>query len=298
MITEIAPAKINLYLHVGAQRRDKLHDLESVFVFADGGDVLTAEAAGTLTLELTGPFATALRNEPVEKNLVMRAARLLKETFEVRAGARLVLDKRLPIASGIGGGSADAAAALRALVRLWGLRVTGPELRRLAFSLGADVPACLDRAPTHVGGAGEVLSRGPLLPPLWVCLVNPQVPMPTGPVFRDFDAASPRPSAPLKVSLAGNGYRAVRRLLDNTCNDLEAFAIHRQSVVQTVIGRLASRPGALGARMSGSGATVFGLFTSAVAAARAGRDMAGRGWWSMSAPLCAPDRSRSGWCSR
>lgn len=298
MITEIAPAKINLYLHVGARRRDRLHDLESVFVFADRGDVLTADAADALTLELTGPFAGALAREPVENNLVMRAARRLQKEFGVAAGARLVLDKQLPIASGIGGGSADAAAALRALARLWGLCSPDLDLRRLAFSLGADVPACLDRAPIRVAGAGEILSKGPVLPPLWVCLVNPRVPMPTGPVFRDFDAANPGPPAPECISPAGPAYSAVATLLKNSRNDLEAIAIGRHFVIQTVIGRLARRPGSIGARMSGSGATVFGLFTSASAATRARREMAGAGWWSMSAALCASGRSRSGWCAR
>src|SRR3990167_5462383 len=119
MITETAPAKINLYLHVGALRRDRLHDLESVFVFVDGGDTVTARPAA------------ALAREPAANNLVMRAARRLKEEFGVSGGAHLVLDKRLPIASGVGGGSADAAAALRALGRLWGLRVSSAPLRRL-----------------------------------------------------------------------------------------------------------------------------------------------------------------------
>jgi len=296
MIREIAPAKINLYLHVGSLRRDRLHDLESVFVFADGGDALTAEEATTLTLEVIGPFAGALSREPAENNLVLRAARILKKEFGVNGGARLILDKRLPIASGVGGGSADAAAAMRALVRLWGIDASAQKFRRLAFSLGADVPACLDRAPVRVAGAGEKLSDGPVLPPLWVCLVNPGVAMPTGPVFRDFDASFPHPPAPRPAFLHSRTYAAVAKLLENSRNDLEAIAIRRQSVIQTVIGRLACRPGIIGARMSGSGATVFGLFTSAAAAARASGEMAGRGWWSMSAALCASGRSQSKWC--
>ncbi len=296
MITEIAPAKINLYLHVGALRRDRLHDLESVFAFADAGDVLTAEDAAALSLELTGPFAGALTREPIETNLVMRAALRLKKRAGVRAGARLVLDKRLPIASGVGGGSADAAAAIRALIRLWRLDLSAADLHRLAFSLGADVPACLDRIPVRVSGAGEILSKGPVLPPLWVCLANPRVAMPTGPVFRAFDAANPAPPAPMGVRPVGRGYRAVTGLMENSRNDLEPIAIRRQCVIQTVIERLASRPGALAARMSGSGATVFGLFSSAAAARRAEQDMAGRGWWSISAALCASGRSPSEWC--
>lgn len=295
MITEIAPAKINLYLHVGALRRDRLHDLESIFVFADAGDVLTAEDAEALSLELTGPFAGALARDPVEKNLVMRAASLLKKQAGVRQGARLVLDKRLPIASGVGGGSADAAAAIRALVRLWGLDISAADLRKIAFSLGADVPACLDRIPVQVSGAGEILSTGPVLPPLWVCLANPRVSMPTGPVFRAFDADNPHPAKPARLIATARDYLAVTGLMENSRNDLEPIAIRRQFVIQTAIERLASRPGALAARMSGSGATVFGLFSSAAAARRAEQDMAGRGWWSMSASLCASNRRPSEW---
>ncbi len=283
MITEIAAAKINLYLHVGARRRDRLHELDSVFLFTDAGDIVTAAPAADLSLEIVGPFAPALANEPVENNLVFRAAQLLKAAAGVRAGARVVLDKRLPIASGIGGGSADAAAALRALARLWRTQVPAPLMRTLAFSLGADVPACLARRPVHVSGAGEILAPGPLFPPLWACLANPNFAMPTGAVFRDFDAGNPSPRPPLRPRISGRRYRDVTGLFENSRNDLEPIAIGRRSVIQDGIDRLRRRPGALAARMSGSGATVFGLFSSAGAAGRAARDMAGRGWWSMSA---------------
>lgn len=285
MICDVAPAKINLYLHVGGPRRDRLHALESVFVFADAGDVVTASPAENLSLEIVGPFAGELLREPVEKNLVLRAARLLKDAARVKSGARLVLDKRLPIASGVGGGSADAAAALRALIRLWRVDLSGSEIKRLAFSLGADVPACLERRPVQVGGAGEIVSPGPVLPPLWVCLVNPNVAMPTGPVFRAFDAANPTPPPPARPQCGGAGYLKVTRLMENTRNDLQPIAIGRRSVIQNAIERLASRPGVLAARMSGSGATVFGLFSSSAAARRAAQEMSGKGWWSMSAGI-------------
>ncbi|MFZ5617373.1 MAG: 4-(cytidine 5'-diphospho)-2-C-methyl-D-erythritol kinase [Pseudomonadota bacterium] len=285
MITEIAPAKINLYLHVGALRRDRLHDLESVFVFADAGDVISAAPSSGLSLEIAGPFAGALTREPVDKNLVMRAARLLKEKAGVDRGARLILDKRLPIASGVGGGSADAAAALRALMRLWRVDMPVSELKRLAFTLGADVPACLDQSPVHVSGAGEAVEKGPVLPPLWVCLVNPNAPMPTGPIFRAFDAANPAPPCPERRAPAGRRYFDVTWLMENSRNDLQPIAIRRNCVIQDAIDRLSRRPGALAARMSGSGATVFGLYSSAGAAARAAQEMAGRHWWSMSARI-------------
>ncbi len=285
MICEVAPAKINLYLHVGGLRPDRLHALESLFVFAGAGDVVTAVKDEELSLEIVGPFASALAREPVENNLVLRAARLLKAAAGVKSGARLVLDKRLPIASGIGGGSADAAAAFRALIRLWDLDLHGSGLKRLAFSLGADIPACLDGRPVQVSGAGEIISPGPVLPPLWVCLANPNVPMPTGPVFRAFDQLNPNPPPPRRPPGDGAGYRKVTGLMENTRNDLQPIAIGRQSVIQNAIERLAFRPGALAARMSGSGATVFGLFSSSAAARRAEQEMSGKGWWSMSAGI-------------
>lgn len=287
MIRETAPAKINLYLHVGPVRRDGLHALESLFVFADAGDMIEAAPSDDLSLKIKGPFAASLGGEPAERNLVIRAARLLQAETGASAGAALTLDKRLPVAAGVGGGSADAAAALRALVRLWRIDLSDAALRRLAFRLGADVPACLTRRPALVSGAGEVLSPGPALPPLWVCLANPGVATLTGPIFRAFDAANPAPPAPDKPSLAGAGYRQVTLLMENSRNDLQPIAIAGEPVIQTVLDRLAARPGALAVRMSGSGATAFGLYSSAAAARRAARDMKGQGWWSMSARICA-----------
>lgn len=285
MITEIAPAKINLYLHVGGLRRDRLHELASLFVFADGGDLLTVEAAEDLSLDISGPFGGALARENVERNLVMKAARLLQREASVKTGARMRLDKRLPIASGVGGGSADAAAALRALTRLWRAPLADHELRRLAFSLGADVPACLDRAPVEVTGAGETLTKGPSLPPLWTCLCNPRTPMPTGPVFRDFDRANPAPDRPAVIRPPAVNYDSVRRLFENSRNDLEKIAIGRRRVIQDVLNSMTGRPGLIGTRMSGSGATILGLFTSQQAARRAANDMSSKGWWSMSARI-------------
>jgi 4-diphosphocytidyl-2-C-methyl-D-erythritol kinase len=286
MVEEIAPAKINLYLHVGGLRRDRLHDLRSLFVFADGGDLVTAEPARDLSLTITGPFSPPLLREPTEKNLVMRAARALRAAAGVSGGARITLDKRLPIASGVGGGSADAAATLRALMKLWRLELDAGDLRKIAFGLGADVPACLTRAPVLVSGAGERLSRAPKLPPLAVCLVNTRVAMPTGPVFRAFDAANPAPPAPRDPPFTDiSGLNAVRSLLAKTRNDLEPHAVARAPSVARAIDALSATAGALPARMSGSGATVFALFSSRITAGRAAQAMRGRGWWSMDASL-------------
>ncbi len=286
MIQEIAPAKINLYLHVGPLRRDRLHDLRSLFVFAGGGDVVTVEPARDLSLSITGPFAAPLLREPAEKNLVMRAARLLRTASEAGAGARITLDKRLPIASGVGGGSADAAATLRALKILWRLDIGEDRLRALAFALGADVPACLGRAPVLVAGAGERIGPAPVLPPLSICLVNTGAARPTAPVFRAFDAANASPPAPTDPSFEGlAGIAGVRALLRGSRNDLEPFAIAREKSVLRAIEALSCAPGALPARMSGSGATVFALFASRAAASRAAQAMRGNGWWSLDAAL-------------
>ncbi|MEZ5914332.1 MAG: hypothetical protein R3C42_01730 [Parvularculaceae bacterium] len=169
MIRETAPAKINLFLHVGALRADRLHDLESLFVFADAGDMLEASASDDLTLEISGQFAGALRAEPIETISSCAPHGSFKGKPGSGAAPPLRSTSVFPSRPGIGGGSADAAAALRALVRLWRVDISPDDLRALAFRLGADVPACLSRAPVWVGGAGETVTAGPLLPPLWVC---------------------------------------------------------------------------------------------------------------------------------
>lgn len=290
-IVEIAPAKINLYLHIGPIRRDGLHELASLFVFASEGDRITAAPASDLTLRLTGPFAPALARFPVESNLVYRAALALRQAAGVAAGAALVLDKRLPIASGVGGGSADAAAALRALVALWGVAMPDDALRRLAFSLGADVPACLSRRPVYVSGAGEVVAPGPALPPLWVCLVNPRIETPTGPIFRAFDRANPAPEMPADRRPARlSTLDGLSSFLESTRNDLETFAVSRNSVIGAARDFVAGWPGVRLARMSGSGATVIGLFADGASAERAAKAASAQGWWSLAARIVAGDR--------
>ncbi len=285
MIALNAPAKINLYLHVGPVRRDGLHALASLFVFAERGDVIRVAPARDLSLRVTGPFASALKDLPPEKNLVFRAAQKLAAHCAVRQGAAIELEKNLPIAAGVGGGSADAAAALRALIALWKVDISKAGLSSLAFSLGADVPACMARAPVNVTGAGEVLQKGPALPPLWICLANPRVEMPTGPVFRAFDAAAPAPETPRCAAMPLASYDALARMMAATRNDLEPFAIERAPVIGEVIDHLAAAPGALTARMSGSGATCFALFASLASADRAARRARAEGWWAMASPL-------------
>lgn len=286
MITETAPAKINLYLHVGPVRDDGLHELASLFVFAEDGDRITAAPSGDLSLEVTGPFAPALADLPAEDNLVLRAAATLREACGVTTGATLTLEKTLPVAAGIGGGSADAAAALRALVRLWNVDIAEDALVRLAFSLGADIPACLAGAPVNVTGAGEAMETGPVLPPLWVCLVNPGVETPTGPIFRAFDAAHPAPAAPALAMLTpSSGYDALQAMLTASRNDLQPFAVEGAPAIAEVLEALEKAPGALIARMSGSGATSFAVFDNETGARSAEDGARGRGWWAMASRL-------------
>ncbi|MEN0076079.1 MAG: 4-(cytidine 5'-diphospho)-2-C-methyl-D-erythritol kinase [Paracraurococcus sp.] len=277
MLTEFAPAKVNLYLHVIGRREDGYHLLDSLAVFGPAGDRLSLAPAATLSLALDGPFGGALAAEP--DNLVLRAARALAAGAGGGAGggggARLTLSKCLPVASGIGGGSADAAAALRGLDRLWGLGLEAAALARIAASLGADIPVCLLSRPTRMGGIGEVLRPAPILPDCGLLLVNPGIALATPAVFRARQGAfTPPADLPSRWPDAA----AMARDLAVLRNDLEAPAIALCPPVATVLAALRSLPGCLLARMSGSGATCFGLFPDA-AAARAAAGGLPDAWW-------------------
>jgi 4-diphosphocytidyl-2-C-methyl-D-erythritol kinase len=278
-LTEAAPAKVNLYLHITGRRNDGYHLLDSLVVFAESCDALSAAPDTALSLGVEGPFAAML---PVEAdNLVLRAARLLATETGVKAGARLVLSKHLPVASGIGGGSADAAAALRLLCRLW--RVTLPQARlaRLAALLGADVPVCLAGRTTHMGGIGEHLASGPALPPCGIALVNPGIGVATADVFRARHGPWSQPAAlPSRWEDAVVMAVDLRRLR----NDLELPAMKLHPVIGEVLAALVATPGCLLARMSGSGATCFGLYAGLQAAQRA-LQVCRPGWWCWAGPL-------------
>jgi len=193
-LTESAYAKVNLFLHICDKRANGYHDLDSLMVFVDYGDTLHAEAANDMTLTLAGPLGSQLQAD--EDNLVIRAARRLQDQFQVQTGAAITLTKRLPIAAGIGGGSADAAATLRLLCRLWGLTPSQGDLDALALSLGADVPICLRSQAAHVAGVGEDITSVPALPACWAVLVNPLEPVSTPAVFKARQGAFSAP-APL-----------------------------------------------------------------------------------------------------
>jgi 4-diphosphocytidyl-2-C-methyl-D-erythritol kinase len=274
--TEPASAKVNLFLHVGMRRADGFHPLQSLAVFTGAGDVLRAEAAPALSLTLEGPFAAGLQAE--SDNLVLRAARALAAKAGLPAGAALRLRKNLPVASGIGGGSADAAAALRALRRLWQLEMDEAVLLEIAATLGSDVPVCVPSASAYMEGRGEILTPV-ALPRLPMLLVNPGVAVPTRDVF---GALRDRSGASMVLPLDGFAdARALLSFLQGTRNDLEEPARRIQPVIAEVLDALAALPGVRLARMSGSGATCFALFDDDAACAHGAAMLqaASMGWW-------------------
>jgi len=274
LLAETAPAKVNLFLHVVGRRRDGYHLLDSLVVFPAVGDTVRAAPADAFSLALEGDFGAVLRAEP--DNLVLRAARGLAALTEVRTGARLTLVKALPVASGIGGGSADAAAALRLLGRLWGVTPAPEALRDLALRLGADVPVCLAGCAARMGGVGDELSAAPGLPSFGLVLVNPGVAVSTPAVFRarfgGFSASASLPREwPDAVLMA--------RDLAALGNDLEPPAVALCPPIGEVLEALRTTHGCLLARMSGSGGTCFGVFADAPAAAAAAETVRRPGWW-------------------
>jgi 4-diphosphocytidyl-2-C-methyl-D-erythritol kinase len=268
----LAPAKVNLFLHVGPLDADGYHPLASLVAFAELGDRLTLASAGSPRLSVIGPFSGALTGE--DDNLVLRALRSLG------ADLPLVLDKQLPVASGLGGGSADAGAALRLARRVLALDRDDTSLLALAGRIGADGPMCLFAGPAWAEGRGDRMTPEPALPPLAAVLVNPGLPSPTGAVYRAYDAGPPatadRPAAPADWRVA-----SVIAWLGQQRNDLQAPAVALCPAIGTAIDAVAATPGVRLARMSGSGATVFGLCedVATARAAAAALSAANPDWW-------------------
>jgi 4-diphosphocytidyl-2-C-methyl-D-erythritol kinase len=280
-ITEVAPAKINLCLHVTGRRPDGYHLLDSLVVFAGVGDRVTLRAGQGLALAITGPEAAGLA--PSDDNLVLRAARAMGVS-----DAAVALWKALPVASGIGGGSADAAATLRALVRLTGLPLPDP---KAVLRLGADLPVCLAGRPARMRGIGEDLTFLPVLPTLWVVLVNPRIPVATPQVFAALTARENPPLPDLAPGALQSAAAFASWLGGATRNDLAAPAYAITPMLAGVQSALGATKGCLLARMSGSGATHFGLFQTAAAAKAAEQKMraAAPGWWTAAAPVLGND---------
>jgi 4-diphosphocytidyl-2-C-methyl-D-erythritol kinase len=278
----LAPAKINLTLHVGALAPDGYHPLSSLVTFADVGDRVRLEPAAEMSFAVEGPFADHLSAGP--DNLVVRARERFEAAFEPGwSPFRLVLEKNLPIAAGLGGGSADAAAALRLMAARLGIeRSEEAQLAELAGDLGSDVPMCLAGFPAIAEGRGDVLEWPPRFPDLPAVLVNPLKPSPTGQVYRAYDDAgapggADRPEWPEAFETPTE----VAAFLAGCRNDLQAPAVALQPAIGEVLAALSARPETLLARMSGSGATCFAL----CADNRARNDLAlamgdaHRDWW-------------------
>ena len=278
-IARLAPAKVNLFLHVGPLEADGYHPLASLVAFADVGDRLTVEPAERLSLAVAGPFAGALAGEG--DNLVLRAVRALGAAAGVgEPGLAITLDKQLPVAAGLGGGSADAGAALKLARDALGLPLDDEALAEIAASIGADGPMCLHARAAWARGRGDVLTFEPALPPLPALLVNPGVPSSTGDVYRAFDggAAGLADTPPPPVDWSAP---AVEAWLQVQRNDLQAPAVGLAPAIGDALAATEALPGARLTRMSGSGATVFALFEAADAAVAAGQALSALRpqWW-------------------
>ncbi len=256
-VSVLASAKINLYLHVTGRREDGYHLLDSLFVFAKDGDVVTVGEADDLTLNVCGTYADSL---PVgEENIVLKAVRLLAEACGKKPTAAVTLEKNLPVAAGIGGGSADAAATLKALLKLWGQTIPEKELHKIALKLGADVPSCLAAKAVQVSGIGEILTPAPSLPPLFLLLVNPNRPVFTPAVFKTRTQTF---SDPMPFTQEMTDFDDFVQELKKRHNDLSEAACQLEPAVFDVLKALQADSRCRLARMSGSGGTCFGIFSS------------------------------------
>lgn len=286
-ISRGAPAKLNLSLEVVGRRADGWHLLDSLVAFTAYGDTLEAAEAEALTLVLDGPFGGTLAVDPAE-NLVLRAARALAAEAGIAPRAALKLTKTLPIASGIGGGSSDAAAALTVLAELWRLQIGPVDLARIGLGLGADLPVCLAGRSSRLEGIGERITPAPALPPAPIVLVNPRIGLATPQVFR-------ARSGPFSAGAGAAGLvqeppadaAALAAALAPSRNDLSEAAISIVPAIARILAVLTAAPGALLARMSGSGATCFALFAedSAARAAAEAIERTHPAWWVVATRL-------------
>jgi 4-diphosphocytidyl-2-C-methyl-D-erythritol kinase len=289
-VEAFAPAKVNLFLHVGPPRPDGFHPICSLFVFADVGDRLTAEPADTFSLAIDGPFAA--HAPPGEDNLVVRALAALWPQPGLPP-VRMTLHKALPAAAGLGGGSSDAAAALKLADRVLGLGTDEAQLRAIAANLGSDVPACVGGRPVLAEGRGEQLSPAPSMEAVPAVLVRPAAGSATGPVYRAFDEAlRPSETGGLRPDLPAtfDSAEALIRVLTSTRNDLEGPAVSLEPQIGEVLAALGASPEVLFARMSGSGSSCFALCPDRAAAERLADRLRGNhpDWWVAACRLGGP----------
>jgi 4-diphosphocytidyl-2-C-methyl-D-erythritol kinase len=278
-----APAKVNLFLHVTGKRDDGYHLLESLVCFTASSDVVSGELRddGAITLSITGPMAANLALEDTSDNLVMRAARMLQAESGTTQGADLILDKRLPIASGIGGGSADAAATIRLLCEMWKLDLDANTLSRIALSLGADVSVCLHGRTCLMSGIGEEITALPDLPSVPMVLINPGKAVSTPEIFKARADEGFSATGAWDTEQTFQSGAALADALSECGNDLTLPATGILPEICDVLNALAREEGCLLARMSGSGATCFGIYDTNDQAERAANAIAAQNpdWW-------------------
>jgi 4-diphosphocytidyl-2-C-methyl-D-erythritol kinase len=281
VLREMAPAKINLYLHITGKRDDGYHLLDSLVAFADVNDKLEVTFSDTLTLVTEGSYAAKL---PAKDNIVLKAAEALRKQYNVTKGAAITLHKNLPIGAGLGGGSADAAAAIRLLSRFWKITPGPKELHDIALALGADVLACLRATSVYMGGIGDVIETGPSFVGTYIVLINPGKPLATEKVFArfkdDFSTAVRHPHA-------FGSQEACIQFLQKTKNDLQNTAIEMLPEIETILKALVAQKDCQLARMSGSGATCFGMFSEALPAQNAAQELSAEypDWWIKTATI-------------
>ena len=275
MIRIPAPAKLNLFLQITGKRADGYHLIESLAGFTDFGDWVEVSDAPELALLIDGPFAALLQGDN-NNNLVLKAARALQRHCRITRGAHIHLHKAIPIGAGLGGGSSDAAAALKTLIELWQLSIPEPELHTIALSLGSDVPVCLLQKTAWISGIGEQVLPVAMMVECWVLLVNPNIPLLTADVYQKFSGVFSPASQPLASISSLNHLVGI---MQSRHNALEAPAISLLPAIAGILSALRSTDGCRIARMSGSGATCYALYDSQAQAQRAA-EMMQVGWWA------------------
>jgi 4-diphosphocytidyl-2-C-methyl-D-erythritol kinase len=281
VISAIAPAKINLYLHVTGKDRNNYHLLDSMMVFIDVQDIIEVTAATDIKVVAKGEYAHCITEQD---NLVKKTAIALQKHFKIKSGAAITLHKNIPVGAGLGGGSADAAATLKLLLRLWKVNASQEDLLSIALSLGADVPACLLSTSLYASGIGEITEPAPKLPKLHLLLVNPGKPLLTKDVFAKYPGKFSKAITHPKDFLSKTSFLG---FLNQTRNDLQETAIQLIPEIGTLLNELTDEKDCLLARMSGSGATCFGIFTKRLHAENIAMQLSHRHpeWWVRTASL-------------
>ncbi len=294
LINVFAPAKINLYLHVTGRLESGYHTLDSLVAFADIGDHITIQPADELSFDITGPYARAFSKmahdtSRASENLVIRAIHGLSEMMGEKPNVKIKLHKNLPLSSGIGGGSSDAAATLWGLLELWEIPSASPSLQGMMSRLGADVPVCFACQPKRIRGIGDVLDSVPHLPEIPIVLVNPLKQCATAEVFAFFSGAYKEP-IPLPEDLGT--YNSLISFLKEHENDLHKAACQIVPEIDNISNTLSSQKGCGLARLSGSGATCFGLFEDEAHAKMAVQNIRqdNPDWWVKTGWLNRPER--------